>query len=82
MSELLPSRFTNRIKFLKMKHYRAIVGINYLIIELESEIKKLNQIPKDSEHYSGYVFVKNDIENINKEIKELTETMKFLINIK
>lgn len=32
------------------------------------------------EMLADYHFAKNDIDNFNKEIKELTETMKYLIN--
>lgn len=63
-----------------MKHYKAILCIHNRITDLQVELKNLDEI-QDEESYAGYVFVQNDIENIECEIKELTETMQHLISL-
>lgn len=63
-----------------MKHYKAILCIHNRITDLQVELKNLDEIQYE-ESYAGYVFIQNDIENIECEIKELTETMQHLISL-
>lgn len=63
-----------------MKHYKAILCIHNRITDLQVELKNIDEI-QDEESYPGYVFIQNDIENIECEIKELTETMQHLISL-
>ena len=63
-----------------MKHFEAIKLIRYRIEELKKEVDKLKVLTKEEKNYSGYVFVKEDILNMTKQVESLSESMKKLIN--
>lgn len=62
-----------------MNHYKAISAIHKRITELQFEIKNCEKIIDEPEMESDYYYAQNDIQNMNSEIEELTETMRFLI---
>jgi len=64
-----------------MKHYKTIVLIHSRISELQKEIKDLKKIDDDMHGYSGYVFVQEDISNLQEEIDDITITFKYLISL-
>lgn len=64
-----------------MKHYKAIICLHNRISSLQNEIEKLKKVTKDSPEFNGFVFIQNDIENIESEINELTTTMQFIIDL-
>ncbi|WP_435415334.1 hypothetical protein [Polaribacter aestuariivivens] len=64
-----------------MIHYKAILSLNTRIAELQNKISELENIDEKLHDYSGYVFIQNDIDNIKKEIKELTYSAQFLIDV-
>tara|TARA_R110002049_G_scaffold309180_1_gene518110 strand:- start:8048 stop:8236 length:189 start_codon:yes stop_codon:yes gene_type:complete len=62
-----------------MQHYKAITLISERITELNLEVANLKKISEEQKGFAGYVFAKNDIENMLLEVKELTVTLKELI---
>lgn len=62
-----------------MKHYSAIKCIQDRIIKLQQEITKAEAVMDEPEMLSDYYYARNDVDNFNKEINELTETLKELV---
>tara|TARA_R110002020_G_scaffold218594_4_gene426498 strand:+ start:291 stop:482 length:192 start_codon:yes stop_codon:yes gene_type:complete len=63
-----------------MKHFEAIKLIGYRIEELRKEVDNLKVLTKEEKNYSGYVFAKEDILNMTKQVESLSESMKKLLN--
>ena len=63
-----------------MKHFEAIKLIGYRIEELKKEVDNLKVLTEEEKNYSGYVFAKEDILNMTKQVESLSESMKKLIN--
>ena len=52
-----------------MNHYKGITAIHKVISEKQAEIERLNKIIDEPELMSDYYFAKNDIDNLNNNIK-------------
>tara|TARA_R110002051_G_scaffold224048_1_gene287258 strand:+ start:10344 stop:10544 length:201 start_codon:yes stop_codon:yes gene_type:complete len=64
-----------------MKHYKAISRLNQVISDLQVELERLGKLDSKMEGYAGYIFIQEDKNNISEEIKDLTQTMKDLIEL-
>ena len=62
-----------------MNHYPAIRCIEKRITELNDERLICKKIMENPEMLSDYYFAKSDLDNINNEISNLKETIKYLI---
>lgn len=64
-----------------MKHYKAISRLNQVIADLQVELERLGKLDSTMEGYAGYIFIQEDKNNISEEIKDLTQTIKDLIEL-
>ena len=63
-----------------MKHFEAIKIIGYKISELKDEVQKLDQMSDEKKNYSGYVFYKEDVRNMNSQLKSLQKSIENLLS--
>lgn len=62
-----------------LKHYKAVRVIENRIEQLNKEIIMAQRIIDNPEMEADVYFAKHDIKNISQEVKELRETIEFLI---